>query len=387
MDYQNLLKIYRDRYQTEARVFRSPGRINIIGEHTDYNEGLVFPAGIDKEICMVMGSNGTDRSHIYSVDNDEEISFSKFDYLQTPKTWIRYIAGVYDQLYELGLEPGGVDCVFAGDIPVGAGLSSSAALECATLFGLNELFELKVEKAQIPVLSQKAENDFVGVNCGIMDQFASVYAQKNQALLLDCRDLTATHFDLNLDGYHLILVDSLVKHDLVTSEYNLRRRQCEEGLAFFQQVRPEIKALRDLNMADLENHGHGLSPLLFKRCKYIVQEIERVRLAGEAIKRQDLAALGNLLYASHLGMQSEFEISCIELDFLVDYTWNKCHVLGARMMGGGFGGCTLNIVASEELEKFSEEVKDAYEKKFGIAPKVYTVATAKGTSEIQIESN
>lgn len=387
MDYQYLLNIYRSKFQTEARVFRSPGRINIIGEHTDYNEGLVFPAGIDKEICMVMGLNGTDQSHFYSVDNDEEISFSKSDYQQTPKTWIRYIAGVYDQLYKLGLDPGGVDCVFAGDIPTGAGLSSSAALECATLFGLNRLFDLGIEKAQMPVISQKAENEFVGVNCGIMDQFASVNAKKGQALLLDCRDLTATYFDLALDGYQLLLVDSLVKHDLVTSEYNIRRAQCEEGLAHFQHIRPEVNALRDLSMADLENHGQELSPLLFKRCKYIVQEIERVRLAGEAIKKQDLAALGNLLYASHLGMQSEFEISCPELDFLVDYTWNKGHVLGARMMGGGFGGCTLNIVAKEHQELFVNDIKEAYEKQFDIMPEIYTVATAEGTSEVQIESN
>ncbi|WP_422355627.1 galactokinase [Roseivirga pacifica] len=382
MEYSALLQLYKDRFNSEPRVFRSPGRINIIGEHTDYNDGFVLPAGIDKEICMVMGVNFSDTFNLYSVDKKECVSFTIDTYKEVSAGWAKYIIGVIDQLVQMEIAIGGFDCVFQGDIPLGAGLSSSAALECATLYGLKHLFNVELSKKEIALIAQKAENQYVGVNCGIMDQFASVFAAEGQALKLDCRDLSYELYPLEMQGYQLVLVDSLVSHNLASSEYNVRRAECEEALAILQQKHPHFLALRDASIEDLEAQKDEFRTVVYKRAKYMIEEIARVGKACQAMTSNDLPELGSLLYATHAGLQHEFEISCKELDFLVDFTRDKEEILGSRMMGGGFGGCTINLVKDDFVEDFELSVSKAYEAAYGKAPAIYRVKTSSGSSEI-----
>lgn len=382
MEYTALIQLYKQKYSSEPRVFRSPGRINIIGEHTDYNDGFVLPAGINKEICMVMGVNNSDTFNLYAVDKKESVSFTLENYKAIDAGWAKYIIGVIDQLVQLGAKIVGFDCVFQGDIPLGAGLSSSAALECATLYGLKSLFDIEISKKEIALTAQRAENKYVGVNCGIMDQFASVFAEEGQALKLDCRDLSYELYPLEMEGYQLVLVDSLVSHNLASSEYNVRRAECEEAVAVLQQKHPHIKALRDATMSDLEAQKADFKPVVYKRAKYMIEEIARVGKACAAMSSNDLSELGQLLYATHYGLQHEFEISCEELDFLVDFTRDKEEILGSRMMGGGFGGCTINLVKDEFVEQFELSVSKAYEAAYAKAPAIYRVQTSSGSSEI-----
>ncbi|MEL6536353.1 MAG: galactokinase, partial [Bacteroidota bacterium] len=277
---------------------------------------------------------------------------------------------------------GGFDVVFAGDIPQGAGLSSSAALECATAFALDQTFGLGLDRTQIAQYTQRAENEFVGVNCGIMDQFASVFGQHQQAICIDCRSLGYTAIPLDLGEYQLVMVDSQVTHNLADSEYNTRRRECEEAVARLQAFYPEVVALRDVTPQQVQTHQADLPELLYRRARYIAEENERVTLATQALKKGDLEALGALLYQSHDGMRYGFEITCPELDFLVEFTQTWPTVLGSRMMGGGFGGCTLNLVAQSSVDRFCEEVSQTYATEFGQAPAIYPVHTANGTSEV-----
>lgn len=382
MDYSTLLESYKERFVTTPRLFRSPGRINIIGEHTDYNDGFVLPAGIDKEIAMLIGINNSDQFNLYSLDEDEAVNFTLDNYTSVKEGWAQYIIGVIDQLTKAGHRLGGVDCVFTGDIPVGAGMSSSAALECATTYGFSELFDLNIDKRSITLLAQSAENKYVGVNCGIMDQFASVFSVENHAIKLDCRDLTYDLYDLDLKGYQFVLVDSMVKHSLASSEYNVRRAECEEGVAVLHASYGGVHSLRDASVDQLEHVKEDMKPNVYKRCKYMINEISRVTKAANAMKAHDLEELGKLLYETHHGLQHEFEISCEEIDFLVDFTRNYESVLGARMMGGGFGGCSINLVESSMVDQFVSEIQGAYNHKYGKTPSIYLVNTANGTSEV-----
>lgn len=382
MDYKTLRQAFKRRYHWEPRLFRSPGRINIIGEHTDYNEGFVLPAGIDKEICMAIGPNSTNNCRLYALDMKEEVSFALNDYRQVSQAWAQYIIGIVDQLLTEGKAITGFDAVFSGDVPLGAGLSSSAALECATLFGLNALFDLNLDKEAITRIAQKAENEYVGVNCGIMDQFASVFAQSGQALKLDCRDLSYEPYPLEMADHQFVLVDSMVKHKLSDSAYNTRRFESETGLAVLKECFPKIKALRDASLDQLEACEKLMDAKVYQRCQYVVEEIQRVNQAIYALSNHDLPGLGQLLYATHEGLQHQYEVSCPELDFLVDFTRGLPEVLGSRMMGGGFGGCTINLVKSEALEDFSDKIAHAYLKAYGVLPRVYPVKTANGTSEV-----
>ncbi|NVJ46963.1 MAG: galactokinase [Cytophagia bacterium] len=383
MDRRKIIETFRNKFQGEPRVFRSPGRINIIGEHTDYNNGFVLPAAVDKEIILLMTPNDSDSFNIYSIDQDESVNFSLTNYESVKTEWAKYLIGVIDQILKAGHQIRGFDCVFGGNIPIGAGLSSSAALECATLFGISECFNLNLEKRQIAQMAQKAENEYVGVNCGIMDQFASVFSKKSHALKIDCRDLTYESFEIKFGNYTLMLVDSMVKHNLASSEYNIRRQECEAAVKAISANYPEIKSLRDASIDQLTEVRNLISDKIFNRAKYIIQEISRVNQACDAIKQNDLVELGQLLYATHYGLQHEFEISCEELDFLVDFTRDKSYILGSRMMGGGFGGCTINLIDSDYQEEFAKEVSEAYEKHFGKAPGIYFVKTANGSSEIK----
>lgn len=382
MDYDKYLDIFEGRYKSKPRIFRSPGRINLIGEHIDYNNGFVLPAGIDKEIAFLIAPNKSGQFNLYSIDQNEEVSFKLNNYQKIESSWARYVIGVIDQLLKRGYKIDGFDCVFGGDIPLGAGLSSSAALECAALFALNQCFNLGLERKEIALLAQKAENEFVGVNCGIMDQFASVFANENHALKLDCRDLSYQSYKIEFGQYSLVLVDSLVKHNLGATEYNVRRQECEEAVNKLNQRFPTINSLRDAHKGQLESIKPQLSKKVYQRARFVVEEIARVEKACEAIEANDLAELGRLIYASHQGLQKDYEVSCEELDFLVEFTTDIPEVLGSRMMGGGFGGCTINLIHSDYQERFSAEISEAYEKRFGRKPNLYAVKTANGSSEV-----
>jgi galactokinase len=364
---------YSELYPSEPQLFSAPGRINIIGEHTDYNEGFVLPAAIDKRIYFAVGVNKEKKHRFYSFDFKQ--SEESTDLLVTEKTkhWAKYLIGVLAQFENLNLY---FDVVFGGDIPAGAGLSSSAALESGMAVAVNEFLQANKSKFELVKIAQKAEHDYAGVLCGIMDQYVSVFGKEKQVIKLDCRSNTHEYFPLNLKEYELLLVDTKVKHSLASSEYNLRRQECERAVAYYQQNHPEVKSLRDLNIEQLEfNQPDEIS---YRRSKYMVEEIQRVIQATQAMEAGDLESLGTLLYQTHHGLQHLYEVSCAELDFLVDQTREMDAVLGARMMGGGFGGCTLNLIQKNAIDTFKTSIKENYEKKFFKSPEFYLVKIENG---------
>ncbi len=378
-----LVEDFKDKFSHGPRVFRSPGRINIIGEHVDYHNGFVMPAAINREIVLLI-SPSSNSSAIHAVDLNETVHFSVRNMQGVTESWSHYILGVIDQLHKKGKNIPEVNISFTGDIPAGAGMSSSAAIECATIYALNEIFQLGIPKLEMIKLAQRAENEYVGVNCGIMDQFASMMSMSNGAVKLDCRDLTFETVSMDLKDYHLLLIDSEVKHSLASSEYNVRRQECDQALKVIQSEYPAIISFRDLQADQLLHCKDKLSDKLYGRCEFVIQEIERVEKAYQALKNQDLETLGVLLYQSHEGLQHKYEVSCEELDFLVDFTRNKKEVLGARMMGGGFGGCSINLIAKDAIPQFSNVVSAAFQDKYGIKPAIYDVELAQGTVEINL---
>ncbi|MCC6282788.1 MAG: galactokinase [Saprospiraceae bacterium] len=362
---------------------RAPGRINLIGEHTDYNGGFVLPAAIDKAIWLAAGKRSDGRFAFYALDlNDNYVSDDADTVFQDRHKWANYLLGVISEARKDGLHIGGLNVVFGGDVPLGAGLSSSAALESGTMFILNELFQLGLSRMDIVRLAQRGENNFVGMKCGIMDMFASVISRENTVVRLDCRSLEYEYFPFDAPGYSLVLCDSGVKHTLVDSEYNTRREECEEGVAVLKQYNPGISTLRDVSLELLKQHAAELRPVVFRRCKYVVEEIARVQLACAALQRNDLATLGQLMFQTHDGLNLEYEVSVPEINFLVEKARENPAVLGARMMGGGFGGCTINLVETAGLEDFIETTSAAYLSKYGITLKTYPVKLTAGTSVI-----
>lgn len=361
-----------------AVVVRAPGRINLIGEHTDYNEGFVLPAAIDKAVWFAVSPRTDDLLHFQALDFQDSFLGEIKNLEKTEKRWLNYLLGTFSELLKAGHRPGGVNVVFGGDIPTGAGLSSSAAVESGMLFALNHLFRLGLERPALARLAQRAENNFVGMNCGIMDMYTSLMGRKNHALLLDCRSLETRYFPVNLPDHIFMLCDSGVKHQLVDSEYNARRRECEEGVAVLQTVFPAIRSLRDVGSEVLSSAKSLLREIVFRRCKFVIEENERVLSACKALKNNDLIFLGKLLYQSHEGLQHEYEVTCPETDFLVEQTFSNPSVLGARQMGGGFGGCTLNLVRRDGVSDFQEKIRPAYKKKWGLDLEIYPVEITDG---------
>lgn len=370
---------FKKLFAKEPLLVYSPGRINLIGEHTDYNEGFVMPAAIDKKMIVAIAANHSRQGRIYSMDFNEEFAFDLDSFGPKKGHWATYVMGVAAQLQQAGYEVQGFDMVFGGDIPVGAGLSSSAALEAAVGFGLSELFDFKIPQRSLIHYAQKAEHVFAGVQCGIMDQFASVMGKKGHVIRLDCRSLDFQHFPLNLPNHSILLIDTCVKHSLADSAYNKRREECQKGVTAAQILNPEIKSLRDMDLEILADIQDQISLLVFNRCKYVIEENERVLKASEFLDNSDLSGFGKTMYASHEGLSKLYEVSCEELDFLVDYTKNHDFVLGSRMMGGGFGGCTINLVAKSNLEKLQKMISLDFELKFGVKPKFYEVSLENGT--------
>ena len=365
-----------------ARVFRSPGRINLIGEHTDYNNGFVLPASVDKAVYFVIEPRNDDQVVLHAADLDETYSFALNDLSKPEQSWPHYQLGIVEQIYKRGLKIGGFQAVFGGDVPVGAGLSSSAALECCLLFGLNEIFQLGLDKFTIVKMAQKAENEYVGVQCGIMDQFASAFGKEESVIRLDCRSLEYEYFPFPMHDYLIVLCDTNVKHSLASSEYNTRRLECEKGISILKQHYPEVESLRDASPEMVNRHKDELGDVVYRRCKYITEEIQRVQDACDLLIQKNLEEFGKKMYETHYGLQHEYEVSCPELDFLVEQTINDPAVIGARMMGGGFGGCTINLVKKEAVPEFENKMKKSYKEKYQIDLPCYKVKITAGTDEV-----
>jgi galactokinase len=366
----------------KVRIFRSPGRINLIGEHTDYNNGFVLPASVDKAIYFVIEPREDDQVILHAADLDETYSFSVDDLSKPSKSWPHYQLGIIEQIYKKGLKVGGFQTTFGGDVPVGAGLSSSAALECCLLFALNEMYDLGLDRFSIVKMSQKAENEYVGVQCGIMDQFASAFGKEESVIRLDCRSLEYKYFPFPMQDYLLVLCDTSVKHSLASSEYNTRRLECETGVSILKKYYPEVESLRDATPETVAEHKDELGDPVYRRCKFITEEIQRVQDACDLLVEGNLVEFGRKMYATHQGLQHEYEVSCPELDFLVDQTLDDAAVLGARMMGGGFGGCTINLVKKDAVDEFERKMKAAYQGKYQIDLPCYKVKITTGTEEI-----
>lgn len=381
---EQILTKYNELFQGQPSLFASPGRVNLIGEHTDYNEGFVLPGAIDKAIYLAIKPNQTSTINAYSLDYDHMVSFipsrEKLD-----EHWANYILGVVMELGETGAEAGGFDCVFGGDIPLGAGLSSSAALESVFAFALNDLFGLKKSLAQLARIGQLAEHNYAGVRCGIMDQFASLHGQQGKLIKLDCRSLEVEliPFDPQKSGSRLVLLDTMVKHSLASSEYNVRRQQCEAGVAVVKQKYPQVNSLRDINMEMLSESKGDMQPIVFQRCQYVIEENLRLHRACEAMQQNDLTTFGQMMFGSHLGLRHQYEVSCKELDFLADMAAGEPGILGARMMGGGFGGCTINLVSEQAHDEFIERATSRFLEKFGQKPRVYDVVISDGARKLR----
>lgn len=382
MDPTYIIDSFRTKFKASPLVFRSPGRINLIGEHTDYNDGYVLPAAIDKEVVFAIRPNGTGNLRFHAYDLKDNFNTSLGELKNSPKGWPNYLMGVVDQLKRRGHALGGFDCVFGSDIPIGAGLSSSAAIECCIAYALNEIFELKESKFDLVKIGLKAENDFVGLNCGIMDQFTSVFGQVDKVILLDCRSLEYEYYNFKQDGLKIVLVDTCIKHSLASSEYNTRRMECENGVKILKNYDENINSLRDISRDLLDKHKAELDKIVYKRCAFVIDEIKRVIQACNDLNNNDLEAFGKKMYDTHDGLSQDYEVSCPELDFLVDLTRDNHKILGSRMMGGGFGGCTINLVIEDHVDEFIEYTRENYSKKFWKEPKFYLTGIREGTSRI-----
>ncbi len=377
---QSVYQKYKSSFDGPPVIVRSPGRVNIIGEHTDYNEGFVLPAAIDKAAYVAAGKRADDTIQLYSVEFNESFESCITHLQRSDKGWPNYILGVADQLVKSGHAIGGFNLVIDGDVPIGAGLSSSAAVECATAFALNEVFGLNLSKIEMVKLAQKAEHAFAGVRVGIMDMFASMHGKKDHVIKLDCRSLEYEYVPLKLEGIKILLLNTNVKHSLASSAYNTRRQECERGVALVKEHHPEVHSLRDVTPQMLEQYVDPADPVVYRRCKYVVEENLRLLAACEDLKNGHVEALGQKMFQTHYGLSKEYEVSCPELDFLVDYVKDHPAVLGARMMGGGFGGCTINLVKEEAIDELVGGISRAYTAQMNLPLTHYEAVIEDGTS-------
>ncbi len=379
---QALKEKFLTTFESQPSLYRAPGRINLIGEHTDYNNGFVLPAAIDKAIYFATGKNMLHKLRLYSVDYDEYCEIGLNELKKTETHWANYLIGVAVQFQKRGLTPGGIDCVFGGDIPQGAGLSSSAALECGFAICLNDQYNFGIADSELILMAQKAEHEYAGVMCGIMDQFASIFGKKNHVMKLDCRSLDYEHYPFTTSDADIILCDTKVKHSLASSEYNIRRAECEKGVEIIQHKYSHIQSLRDVKPQMLEEVKTLMDQNVYLRCHYVIHEILRVENACQALLRNDFTTFGKLMYETHHGLSKEYGVSCRELDILVDIALRDTQMLGSRMMGGGFGGCTINLVRKEGTKKFISTVEKEYKKKTNIETEIYRVKIADGAGKI-----
>ncbi len=371
-------------FDTQPILVRSPGRINLIGEHTDYNDGFVMPAAIDRDIVVALDFSLDSHSTLYSVKHNEFFSFHTSDPAKVNSPlWANYLLGVVRQFADKGYAVKSFNCVIGGDVPTGAGLSSSAALECSFAFALDQLHHFNIPKQQLIFIAQWAEHHYAGVKCGIMDQFASMMGVDGKAFVLDCRSLEYHYFSIDLKESSIVLCDTMVKHSLASTEYNTRRMECEQGVQIIRQRYPHVNSLRDATIEMMERLRDEFPKKVYNRGTYIIQENQRVLDAAKDLENMDLQAFGSKMYETHHGLSRLYEVSCEELDFLVDESKKMKGVLGARMMGGGFGGCTINLVKKNEVHSFIGKMTKAYYEKFNCKMNTYEVAIKDGTGLIK----
>lgn len=379
-----ILQEFISRFGGDPLIVKSPGRINIIGEHTDYNNGFVLPAAIDKAAYIAMSLRDDNEIHLVALDLNESFSTRVEDLKPTTDlSWTNYILGSAAQFQKNGLALRGFNAVLLSDVPIGAGLSSSAAIECATVFALNELLGTNLTRLTMVGMAQKAEHEYSGVMCGIMDQFASMMGKKDHVIRLDCQSLEYQYVPLKLEGYKIVLFNTNVKHSLASSEYNTRRNECNQAVAWVRQTETAVESLRDVTELMLDQYVKPKSELIDRRSRFVVQEIERLLNGCEDLIKGDVQALGKKMFATHEGLSKMYEVSCKELDWLVDFVKDNPNVMGARMMGGGFGGCTINLVKEDAIEELVKSIQPAYEQAMHLTLTSYIASIENGTELVR----
>ena len=382
MDTKQIQEKFRTLFGDTYRVYTSPGRINLIGEHTDYNGGFVFPGAIDKGIYAAIQANGCDKVRVYSLDYEAMSEFGMREEDLPQEAWARYIFGVVREIQKRGYRINGFDAVFAGDVPLGAGMSSSAALESTFAYAINDIYHLGIEKMELARIGQATEHNYCGVKCGIMDQFASIFGKEGHLIRLNCATMEYEYFPFHPEGYKVVLLDTCVKHELASSAYNKRRESCENACAHITKRHNEVKFLSDATMDMLEEVREEISEEDYMRAKYVIGEKQRVLDVCDALERGDYVTVGDRMFGTHYGMSKEYEVSCDELDFLNDIA-RRCGVTGSRVMGGGFGGCTINIVKEELYDDFISTARNEFLNKFGHQPKTYDIVISDGARRLE----
>jgi len=376
-----VLEAFTTHFVSTPVLYFSPGRINLIGEHIDYNDGFVLPAAIDKGMYYGIAANDTPIINFYAVDFGESWCGSVED-VHKSTGWKNYVLSVVNEFKLLGKNIGGFDCAFGGDIPIGSGMSSSAAVEGGLAFAINELFSWGLSSKELALLCQRAEHNYPNVKCGIMDMYANLFGKKDHVILLDCRSIEHEYFPMPLKDYSLVMINSKVQHSLASGEYNIRRYRCEEGMKTLK-AEAGVKSFRDEGIEEkLAQCKHLMSTPVYNCCKYVTDEISRTKKAVQLLAANDLPGFGTLMYATHEGLSKLYEVSCKELDYLVEYAATSKQVPGSRLMGGGFGGCTINIVPKNLADQFIEEVSAAYFQEFNIKPEAYIVAISNGVEQL-----
>ena len=381
MTTEELKSVFKQRFGNEGVVYTSPGRINLIGEHTDYNGGFVFPGAIDSGIYACIRLNGTDKVSAYSIDKEDYREFGLNEEDNPQIHWANYIFGVCREIIKRGYKLEGFDTVFYGNVPIGAGMSSSAALESTFAFALNELLNLGIDKFELARIGQATEHNYVGVKCGIMDQFASLFGKAGHLMRLNCATMEFEYFPFNPKGYKVVLLDTVVKHELASSAYNKRRESCENACAHIAAKHPEVKYLSDATMEMLNEVKNEIPAEDYMRAEYVIGEKQRVLDVCNALEKGDYETVGERMYGTHYGMSKLYEVSCEELDYLNDIA-KECGVTGSRVMGGGFGGCTINLVKEGLYEAFIATAKEKFADKYGHEPKVYDVVISDGARRL-----
>lgn len=377
---ERITTTFLSRYGRENDLLiRSSGRINIIGEHTDYNDGFVLPAAIDKYIYFAVARNGTRQCRFWANDIQQADEVDLDNLRASEQLWANYLFGILDQYQKRGETLEGVDVVFGGNLPIGSGMSSSAAMEVGFATALKHLFDISIEKTEIAELAQRSSHQFIGVPCGIMDQFASVMGKKDRVIRLDCRSLNFDYIPFLLGEYKVVMINSKVSHSLASSEYGTRVKECRAGVELLRGHYPEIGSLREVSLEQLRRHQSEMPPVIFKRCHYVVAENDRLHRACDALKAGDIEGLGQLLNETHDGLRYEYEVSAPEVDFLVEFAQAFPGVAGSRIMGGGFGGCSINLVKKDQIPAFTETILKAYLSEFNISGEAYEVAAVDGT--------
>jgi galactokinase len=374
---------FAELYGSGAALYTSPGRVNLIGEHTDYNMGFVLPGAVDKGIyAAIKPATGT-ISRLYSIDYDAEISIDLSGVTPPEPQWAKYIYGVAQEVAKRGKKIEAIDAVFGGNVPLGAGMSSSAALESTFAFAFNDMFSLGFTLAELAVIGQMTEHNYIGVKCGIMDQFISLHGRAGHVIKLDCRDLSFEYKPFDPKGYRVVLVDSMIKHNLSGGEYNERREQCEKGVEIIAAHHPEVKSLRDTDLATLNKYRDEMPEMVYRRCLYAVEEIKRLRDGCDDLDAGRYDDFGAKMFATHDGLSGLYNVSTTELDFIVDVAKATDGVVGARLMGGGFGGCVIHLMKESVADAYLADVQAKFNAKFGLTPRIIEVVISDGARKLE----